>query len=1170
MSVEKIFKSTCCYCGVGCGVDIHQKNDGSILVKGDADYPVNKGMLCSKGMNLHYTVMDKSDRILKPRMRPSRSMPFQETSWDTALDRVAASFKTFIQKFGPESVGFYVSGQCLTEEYYLWNKLMKGFIGANNIDTNSRLCMSSAVVGYKLSLGEDIVPVCYDDIELSDLILVEGANPAWCHPIIWRRVEAHKAANPDVKIICVDPRKTQTAASADLYLSINPGTDVALNHAIARVLIDNGGIDPHFIDSHTDGFEDFKSLVFQNSVDEYAEECGINAKDIYTLAGWIASSKGFLTMWTMGLNQSVIGVNKNLSLINLSLITGKIGKPGNGPFSLTGQPNAMGGREVGGLANMLASHRELSNQIHRAEMEEFWKGTNISEKPGLTATEMVEALNSGKMKAIWIVCTNPLVSLPNAHLAEKALKNAKLVVVQEISERADTVDFADIVLPAAAWSEKEGTMTNAERRISHLSKISEPPEMCLPDTEIICRFAKKMGWGEHFSYKAPDEIYQEYAKTTAYTNIDISRLNYQIIKEKRSVQWPYLENQQIGTSRIFTNNEFYTQNKKAKIQAVPKENLSEKTSPEFPLVLITGRIRDQWHSMTKTGRVNKLNQHISKPYVEINTKDAIERGIKEDDLVTVENSRGKVRLRAKITDSLKKGNCFIPMHWGKIVGSTFGRANNLTSPLIDSRSKEPDFKYAAVEIQKYRKKKEKIIIVGSGSAAIGFINEYRKQNTDDEIVVFSKEPYPFYNRIMLPDYVNGVLKWEQLVKLSEEEYTKKNIQVNKNTEVSSIDKNSKTLIDKNGKTHSYDKLILCMGSRAFMPKNFPKIPGIFNIRSRKDADDLNNFLKPDYKILVVGGGLLGLEMAAALIDLKYPVNIIQRSSRLMDRQLDNVGSNILHEEMVLRGMDIFYNDEVEQIFYTDKVNKVRLKSGHNLDCDVILVAAGTNPNIELAKEAGIDCKRGVLVNDYLQTSDSDIFACGELAEWKHQMWGITAAAEQQAAIVANYLAGSFSEYYEGSLSLNILKMKDLNLCSLGLVEIPAGQNGYEEIIFLDKAKHFYKKCIIKEDKLVGAILIGDKSEFLEFKNLIEKGIELSEKRLQLLRSGEPQQPVKGRLICSCNNVGEENLLEAIKNGTTNFELLCQKTGAGSGCGSCKPEVKTIFENSPHLLSIINS
>jgi ferredoxin-nitrate reductase len=235
-----------------------------------------------------------------------------------------------------------------------------------------------------------------------------------------------------------------------------------------------------------------------------------------------------------------------------------------------------------------------------------------------------------------------------------------------------------------------------------------------------------------------------------------------------------------------------------------------------------------------------------------------------------------------------------------------------------------------------------------------------------------------------------------------------------------------------------------------------------------------------------------------------------------------------------------------------------------------LVAAGTNPNIELAKEAGIDCKRGVLVNDYLQTSDSDIFACGELAEWKHQMWGITAAAEQQAAIVANYLAGSFSEYYEGSLSLNILKMKDLNLCSLGLVEIPAGQNGYEEIIFLDKAKHFYKKCIIKEDKLVGAILIGDKSEFLEFKNLIEKGIELSEKRLQLLRSGEPQQPVKGRLICSCNNVGEENLLEAIKNGTTNFELLCQKTGAGSGCGSCKPEVKTIFENSPHLLSIINS
>ena len=351
------FKTTCCYCGVGCGVVVHKERNGSLRVEGDKDHPVNKGMLCSKGMNLHYTVMDDSDRLLYPEMRYNKTMQRQRVSWEVALQRTAAVFKTFIQKYGPDSVAFYASGQCLTEEYYVVNKLIKGFIGSNNIDTNSRLCMSSAVTAYKMSLGEDSVPVSYEDIELADCLFVAGANPAWCHPIIWRRVEAARAANPDLKIIVSDPRNTQTCAYADVHLQLQPGTDVVLHHAIGRLLLEEGAIDISFIKNHTKGFEKYKQKVMQRTIAEACAICDIEEVKLREAAGYIAKAKGFITMWTMGLNQSVIGVNKNLSLINLNLITGHIGKPGSGPFSLTGQPNAMGGREVCGMATMLPAHR---------------------------------------------------------------------------------------------------------------------------------------------------------------------------------------------------------------------------------------------------------------------------------------------------------------------------------------------------------------------------------------------------------------------------------------------------------------------------------------------------------------------------------------------------------------------------------------------------------------------------------------------------------------------------------------------------------------------------------------------------------------------------------------------------------------------------------------------
>lgn len=1154
------FKTTCCYCGVGCGIVVQKDRNGKLQVSGDKDHPVNRGMLCSKGMNLHYTVMDQSDRLLYPEMRYNKMGQRQRVTWDSALERTAAVFKTFIDKYGPDSVAFYASGQCLTEEYYVLNKLVKGFIGTNNIDTNSRLCMSSAVAAYKMSLGEDSVPVCYDDIELADCLFVTGANPAWCHPIIWRRVEAAKAANPGMKIIVADPRKTQTAAAADLFLQIRPGTDITLNHAIGRVLIETGDIDFDFIKNHTEGFEAYSARVMERTVEEAAVICDVPAEDIRTAAALIGNAKGFLTMWTMGLNQSVIGVNKNLSLINLNLITGHIGKPGSGPFSLTGQPNAMGGREVGGLANLLPAHRNLANEADRKYVQGFWGGVEIGSKPGYSATEMFQALHDGRLKAIWILCTNPLLSLPNVRFAEEALSRAKFVVVQEISNKPETLRYADVVLPAAAWAEKEGTMTNAERRIAYLNKIVDAPGEALPDAAILCRFAQKMGYPV-FDFGSPSEIYAEHCRLTEGTSIDISGLSYEKLQAQRSVQWPFpKEETGAGTQRLFTDKQFYTPTKKAIIHPVADQNNSEALRPELPLVLTTGRIRDQWHTMSKTGKVSKLKQHIAQAFLEIHPSDAAKRGIGEDQLVVISNGRGEVRVKAKLTDSIKKGVVFLPMHWGKILGNDANRANNVTSALIDPISKEPDFKYAAVQVSAYRKPAQKIIIIGAGAGAFGFVKTYRELNSEDEIEIFSKENTPFYNRVMLPDYISGTQQWHQLVKMKDEEESQYNITLHRGVSITGIDRQAKTVVDSKGSVHTYDVLLLATGSRPTVLPNLPKMEGIFTMRSRTDADSFISHVRPEKgKVAIVGGGLLGIELAASLREIGVEVTVISRISRLMDRQLDNLGSQLLKEELEDKGIDIRFNDEVDRFLGSSTLEGVRLKSGIDISCQAIVMAIGTTPNIELARSCGLDTKRGVIVNDYLQTSDPNIYAVGEIAEFKGALYGITAAAEQQASIAARHLNGDISYVYEGSLLMNILKMHGTELCSLGLADIPNNDPAYEEVVFIDKAKRYYKKCIIHNDRLVGAILIGDKSEFLEFRDLIQNKIELFEKRLELLRSGKKAEPVIGKLVCSCGGVGEGNLEQKIREGCTTLPSLCQAAGAGMGCGSCKPEVKAILD-----------
>ncbi|SHN31385.1 ferredoxin-nitrate reductase [Cyclobacterium lianum] len=1160
------YKTTCSYCGVGCGIEVQKNKKGKISIQGDPGHPVNKGMLCSKGRNLHYVVEDTSDRLLHPQMRWGKSHPLEKVDWDTAIERASAVFRSIIKVHGPDAVAFYVSGQCLTEEYYLVNKLTKGFLGTNNIDTNSRLCMSAAVMGYLQTLGEDCVPIAYEDIELADCFFVAGANPAWCHPILWRRIELHKEANPEVKIIVVDPRSTQTCSIADMHLQINPGTDEVLYHALGRCLIEQGDIDLNFIADHTDGFEAYKVRVFQTSIQEAAQICGLPTSDIHAAASCIGNAQGFLTLWTMGLNQSADGVNKNLALIDLNLITGHIGKPGSGPFSLTGQPNAMGGREVGGMATLLAAHRKLNDATDRAKVAGYWGVDGISEKPGKTATQIFDGLADGTIKAVWIICTNPLVSMPDAQRIEAALKKARFVVVQDISNSNESIPFADLVLPAAGWGEKEGTMTNSERRISHLSQFTKAPGEALPDAEILIRFAKKMGF-HGFDFDGMAGVYAEYCQMTKGTNIDISGLDYDYLKQNGTVQWPFPDKSQGETKRLFTDKKFYTANGRAQIKVSGPKHYYEMPSPAFPLILTTGRVRDQWHTMTRTGKVNKLNKHIPGPYLEIHPEDAAQRGILQGSTVLVSGKRGEVRVHAQITDKIKKGLLFLPMHWGKIMGKDFARANNLTGNSIDPVSRQPDFKYSAVQVSCYKKPRQKVVIIGAGAAAYRFIHSYRECNQEDEIHVFSREKHPFYDRVLLPDYINRHKAWEDLLKFkSVTDMDKLNIHLYVENGIESIDRSNKTVTDEKGRVHHYGTLVIATGSRAFVPADAPMhLPGVFTMRNREHADELKEYL--DYKghVLIVGGGLLGLELAAALREVNMEVTIVQLGSRLMERQLDAIASSLLREKLEEMGVSLYMNNQVSHLAAQEESKTITasLKSGQSLNCHAVVYAIGTRPNIELGKSAGLTCGRGIQVNDYLQTSDPDIFAMGEIAEHRGKLNGITAAAETQADVAARFITGDLLSIYKGSIPMNILKFANLDLCSIGIPEIPVNAQDYEEILLIDSAQTYYKKCIVFRDRLVGAILMGDKSEFAEFKHLIEEKTELSEIRHELLRGRSAKKEMIGEMVCSCGNVGRGNIREAIASGCREFRQLCQQTGAGLGCGSCKPEVRDLLAAALH-------
>ncbi|MCY3921703.1 MAG: nitrate reductase [Chloroflexi bacterium] len=698
-------RSICCYCGVGCGVKVQTRNGIVSAVRGDEDHPVNRGKLCAKGALLPDIFVEEA-RLLHPHVRDVKGSGPRRTSWDEAIERAAGAIRRAVDEHGPDSVMMYGSGQLVTEDYYLFGKLAKGYIGTNNQDTNSRLCMASAVTAYTMTFGADAPPAGYADIEEANTFLIVGANMEACHPILFERIKARKRAAKDrVKVIVVDPRATRTTEIADLHLALRPGTDVALLQSLLFEVRLAGGLDETYLREHTTGWEHVADSLDGWSAERAVEVTGLDAVDILEAAHIIAHNGPMLTFWTMGANQSTSGVDKNLALINLSLATGNIGKPGAGPMSLTGQPNAMGGREQGGLATTLPGHRQVNNPEHRAEVEQAWgvPPGAISDRPGVTAIEMVERLERGEVKVIWIAATNPVASLPNSDRVRAAFERAETVIVQDAYHPTETTQVADVLLPAAQWSERAGTMTNSERRICLLEQVSRPPGEALPDWQIICRIAAAPGYGDAFQYDGLEEIFYEYRELSRGRDMDITGISYPLLAQHRAgIQWPYPSTARSGPPedgrRLFEDGRFQTADGRARMH-VPQSTLpAESIDDDYPYALITGRVKDQWHTMTRTGRSAKLIKSERQPFLELNPSDAVGLGIRDRDRVRVSSRRGAFEVTARVSNGIRPGSVFAPFHWGSLWADS-GSSNASASEAVDPRSKQPELKFAAVRIE---------------------------------------------------------------------------------------------------------------------------------------------------------------------------------------------------------------------------------------------------------------------------------------------------------------------------------------------------------------------------------------------------------------------------------------------------------------------------------------
>jgi ferredoxin-nitrate reductase len=1184
----------CPYCGTGCGLQVDVRDGRVAGVRGDARHPVNRGRTCRKPTELGAAVHAR-DRATAPLLR--RGGRLVEAGWAEAFGEVAGKLRAILAEHGPDAVAFYISGQLLTEDYYAVNKLAKGFLGTNNVDANSRLCMSSAVAGYAGAFGADGPPPAYADLALADCVLLLGTNTAACHPIVWSRIRDRQAEGATV--IVADPRVTPTAQAADLHLPVRPGTDLPLLNAMLHVIDAEGLVDQAFVARHTTGFEEALAVAREWTPARAAGVCGVPAADIVRAAERFAGAGAAMTLWSMGANQSTVGTLKNRALINLCLATGNLGRPGCGPLSLTGQPNAMGGREVGGLAHLLPGYRRVDDGEDRAAIAAHWgvPVDRMSPRPGLTATELTDALLDGRVRALLVAATNPVVSLPDGARVREALRRAELLVVQDCHHPTETSALAHAVLPAAAWPEKEGTMTNSERRVGLVRKLLDPPGAARPDWQITAGLAAALGFGDAFAWSSPAEVYAEFAACTAGRPCDVSGLSHERLRREGSVQWPApaspvpaaarrgaaplrdaarrraapLRDAADGTARLYADLRVHTPDGRARFAPTPHTPPADAVDPDWPLVLTTGRLADQWHTMTRTGKSPALRAAAGAPTVSVHPDDA--PGIADGDRVRVASRHGEVLLTAALDPTLPRGVAFAPFHFGLLHALPgAGQLNDTVRTAVDPVSKQPELKAIAVRVAAAgaqpaarRPHAGRLVIAGTGMAGLAVAEEVVKRDPSWRITMLGEEPGFAYNRIQLSRLLAGACGPGALELRPGAWYAAHGIDLRGGCAAAAIDTAARTVRDVSGEPHPYDALVIATGSRAFVPP----IPGAGHahvFRTRADVAALSEALPGARDAVVLGGGLLGLEAAAGLRAHGLRVTVVEPAPHLMARQLDGGAASMLTRALAARGIAALPGRTATAIAPAGAATTaaataiagrrfaVRLDDGATLAADVVVIAAGVRPEVTLARDAGLPVARGIEVDDAMRAAEA-VFAVGECAEHRGTVHGLWAPLAEQARVAGATIAGDPAAFLPAATATT-LKVAGLDLYTGGELD------GDDEVTLRDTRRGVYRRLVLRGDRLVGATLLGDLTDARRCTTALRSDAAVEE---ELLAPGGPPPDAElpdDATVCSCNAVSAGAIRDAIRaRGLTTVAGVATATRASTGCGGCTAEVGALLRRS---------
>jgi ferredoxin-nitrate reductase len=1155
-------RTLCPYCGVGCGLIARRRGDRLDAVEGDPIHPVNRGRTCRKPLELASAV-HAADRATAPLLRERRDLRFREASWDEAIPRLAARLRAIVAEHGPDAVAFYISGQLLSEDYYVVNKLAKGFLGTNNVDSNSRLCMSSAVAGYSGAFGYDGPPAAYADIGLADCLLLLGTNTAACHPIVWSRIRERRAEGACV--ICVDPRPTQTARESTLHLPVRPGTDLALLNAMLHTIDREGLVDEAFVARSTSGWEEALEIAREWSPRRAGEVCGVEPALIEEAARRFGTGPRSMALWSMGANQSRVGTLKNRALINLCLASGQVGRAGTGPLSLTGQPNAMGGRETGGLAHLLPGYRRVDDEGDRAEMARLWgldeSAAGISPRPGLPAVELFDALRDGGVKAVWVVATNPAVSLPDSARAREALERAELVVVQDAHHPTETSALADAVLPAAAWPEKQGTMTNSERRVGLVRKLLEPPGEALPDWRIFARLAQALGYGEHFAWSGPDEVFAEFAACTAGRPCDLSGIDHERLAGTGSLQWPCPDPRSPGTERLYETGRFPTADGRARFAPTPQAGPAEAPDDEYPLILTTGRLAEHWHTLSRTGKSPRLAAAASEPWLELNPVDAERIGVREGARARIVSRRGEAIMRVSVAEGLREGVVFAPFHWGaRHAPPGAGQANMATIGVTDPVSKQPELKAAAVRVEpvadaavaaRRGSRPRRLLVIGTGMAALETVEEVLKRTEPGawRVTMLGEEPGPPYNRMLLSKLLAEEIAPAALDLRPPAWFAKHDIEVRGGCPATRIDPERRRVLAGDGGAHGYDALVIATGSRPFVPP----IPGaseppVLSFRTVADVAAIECAAHAARRAVVIGGGLLGLEAAAGLRRHGVGVTVVEAAPHLMPQQLDPAAAAMLATALEGLGIESACGVGVERC----AADRVTLAGGREIEAELTVVAAGVRPETSLAADAGIEVNRGIVVDDEMRTSAPSVWAVGECAEHRGTVYGLWAPVAAQARVAGASLSGDPTAFHR--------EVPATNLKIAGIDLFAGGEDGGDELVWIDGRRGVYRKLILDGERLVAAILLGDVSGARELSALLRSGEAVPERLLAPPGAAvEPPTPEPGDVVCSCNAVTRGEIETAIRaRALRSAPAVGRETRAGTGCGSCVADIEAIL------------